>query len=187
MKLINYYQELSANYSKLELVDNELALKLLNDAEEYICLREETLPEITPNYSLVQIEQENKSWWPTHCEAQRQGRGDILAGEYTDPLIYFCADGSFDSREEVTNIELHWWAITAQPGVRMVWPLVMFRGEFIYSEWMCINKETNESIAQGNMFLLRRGHRGGCYLKCHSLTFYRNIRAADELFEWLRL
>lgn len=46
-KRTNYYKELSADYSKPGLVSNELVVKLLQDAETYISLREETLPEIT--------------------------------------------------------------------------------------------------------------------------------------------
>lgn len=64
---------------------------------------------MSPDYSLVQIEQENKHWWPTHCEAFRQGRGDILTGEYTSNLIYFCADGPFYGRTAAINREAHWW------------------------------------------------------------------------------
>jgi len=67
-----YYKDLSTDYSKPQLVDNELVVKLLKDAETFISLREETFPEIT-EYSYVQIEQENKVGG-NHCEAQRQGR-----------------------------------------------------------------------------------------------------------------
>jgi hypothetical protein len=42
----NYYQELFAEYSKPGLVSNERVVKLLNDAQRYISLRKETLPEI---------------------------------------------------------------------------------------------------------------------------------------------
>jgi hypothetical protein len=187
VKRTNYYKELSADYSKPDIIADELVVKLLNEAETYISLREEILPEITSEYSLVQIEKENKDWWPTHCEARRQGRGDILTNEYADRLVYLCADGSFYGRKVVANREAHWWAITAQPGVRMVWPIVMFHGEVIYCESKCIDNETHETIAKGNMFLLRRGHRGGCYIKCQGLTLYRDIHAADELLYWLRL
>lgn len=41
-KRTNSYTELSADYSKPGLVSNELVVKLLQDAETYIFLREET-------------------------------------------------------------------------------------------------------------------------------------------------
>ncbi len=185
-KQTNYYNNLSADYSKPGLVSNEQAVELLRDAETYISLREETLPEITPKYNLAQIEQENKHWWPTHCEALRQGRGDILAGEYANNLVYFCADGPFYGRNAATNREVNWWAILAQPGVTMAWPIIMFNGEAVYSEWNCLDAETKEVIAKGNETFLRRGHRGSCYLKCEQLSFYRDVYASDELLHWIR-
>jgi len=127
----NYYEDLSADYSKPEPVSYELVIQLLNDAETYISLREETLPEITPEYSLEQIEQENKDWWPSHCKALRQGRGDLLAGEYTNDLVYLCADEPFYGRTAATNREVNWWAILAQAGVTMTWLIVMFHGEAV--------------------------------------------------------
>jgi hypothetical protein len=182
----NYYNELSADYSKPGLISNELAVRLLINGEIYISLREETLPEITPEYSLEQIEQENKDWWPSHCEALRQGRGDILAGEYANNLIYFCADGPFYDKTAAINRQVNWWAILAQPGVTMAWPIVMFNGEVVYSEWNCFDDETKEVIAKGNETFLRRGHRGACYLKCEQLSFYRDVYASDELLHWIR-
>lgn len=167
-------------------VPPELAVQLLKDAETYIYLRQETLPEVTSEYSLAQIEQENKHWWPTHCEAFRQGRGDILISEYTNNLVYFCADGSFYGRTAATNREAHWWAILAQPSVTMAWPIVMFNGEIIYSEWNCFDNVTKEIIAKGNETMLRRGHRGACYFKCKQLNFYRDVYASDNLLHWIR-
>lgn len=185
-KRTNYYQELSADYSKPGLVDNVLAGKLIKDAEEYISLREETLPEITPQYSLTQIEKENRDWWPTHCEALRQGRGDILAGEYANNLVYLCADGPFLGRTAGTEREVNWWAVIAQPDVTMTWPIVMFHGEVVYFEWYCMDDETNEVIAKGNVTWLRRGHRGACHLKCEQLTFYRDVFAPTELLQLIK-
>lgn len=185
-KRTNYYEELSADYSKPGLVSKELADKLIEDAEKYIFLREETLPEITPQYSLAQIEKENKEWWPTHCEALRQGRGDILAGEYAKNLVYLCADGPFFGRTAGTEREVNWWAIIAQPNVTMAWPIVMFHGEVVYFEWKCIDDETNETIGKGNVTWIRRGHRGACYLKCEQLTFYRDVFAPVELQQLIK-
>lgn len=185
-KQTNYYNNLSADYSQPGLVYNELAVKLLGDAKSFISLCEENLPEITPEYGLAHIEQENKQWWPTHCEALRQGRGDILALEYAKNLVCFCADGPFYDRIAAINREVHWWAILSQPGVTMIWPIVMFNGEVVYSEWNCIDDVTKEIIAQGNQTFLRRGHRGACYLKSEQLNFSRNVYASDELLYWIR-
>jgi hypothetical protein len=173
----NYYKELAADYSARDLVSVELRQRMIRDAERYIRLREETLPEIGDDYPLAQIEMENKDWWPTHCEALRQGRDDILKGEYADSLVYFCADGPFYGQEAGTEREANWWAILSQPGVTMVWPIVMFHGEAVYFEWNCLDDETNETIARGNVTWQRRGHRGGCHLKCEQLTFYRDVYA----------
>jgi hypothetical protein len=47
----------------------------------------------------------------------------------------------------------------------------------------CLDNETNEIIAKGSVAWLRRGHRGGCYLKGEQLTFYRDVFAPDELLK----
>ena len=52
-------------------------------------MTEDVLPKVG-EYAIEQIEQENKDWWPTHCEALRQGRGDILTAEYRSELVYLC-------------------------------------------------------------------------------------------------
>lgn len=185
-KETNYYNELSVDYSKPKLVANEKSLEMLEYAEEYISLYEEILPEITPQYSIKHIEQENKNWWPTHCEALRQGRGDILAAEYAKSLVYFCAEGPFFDKTSAISREINWWAILAQPGVTMAWPIVMFHGEVVYNEWNCSDDVTKEIIAWGNNTFLRRGHRGACYLKCEQLNFYRDVYASDKLLHWIR-
>ncbi len=186
MKRTNYYKDLSADYSKPGQISPEMSAKLIKEAERIILLREKTLPEVTPEYSLAQIEKENKEWWPTHCEALRQGRGDILAQEYADNLVYLCADGPFYGRTAGTHREANWWAIIAQLGVTMFWPIVMFHDEVVYFEWNCIDDETTETIAKGNVTWLRRGHRGGCYLKCEQLTFYRDVFAPDYLLQMIK-
>jgi len=89
-------------------------------------------------------------------------------------------------RTAATNREANLLAITAQPGVTMTWPIVMFNGEVVYCEWRCIDDETDETIAKGNANWYRRGHRGACYLKCEQLTFYRDVYAPDELLYWIR-
>jgi hypothetical protein len=182
-KRVNYYQDLSANYSLPGLISPELATQLISEAERILTLKEDTLPEIDANYTLEQIEQENKDWWPTHCEALRQGRGDILTGEYRDDLIYLCQDGPYNGLEQQKEREKHWWALIAQPGVTMCWPIVMFSGEHTYFEWKCVDDETNETLAKGSVTWVRRGHRGACYLKTEQLTFYRDVFAPESLIK----
>jgi hypothetical protein len=182
-KRINYYQGLSADYSRPGLVSSYVAKKLIEDAEKIVAMKEPKLPEITPYFTLEQIERENKEWWPTHCEALRQGRGDILTGEYRDDLIYLCQDGPYFGLQEQREREKHWWALIAQPGVTMCWPIVMFSGEHTYFEWKCVDDETNETLAKGNVTWVRRGHRGACYLKTEQLTFYRDVFAPNELLQ----
>ena len=185
-KRVNYYKDLSADYSRPGLVPDKLKKKLLEKGEKIVAMKEAVLPEIEPDYTLEQIEKENQEWWPTHCEALRQGRGDILTGEYRDDLIYFCQDGPYQGLEQQQEREKHWWALIAQPGVTMVWPIVMFSGEHTYFEWKCLDDETNETIAKGNVTWVRRGHRGACYLKTEQLTFYRDVFAPDELVKLIK-
>jgi hypothetical protein len=186
VKQTNYYKDLSANYSKPGMISKELSAKLIKEAETFISLREAVLPEVDPTYNLTRIEAENKAWWPTHCEALRQGRGDLLSGEYADNLVYLCADGPFYGRKAGTHREANWWAIIAQTDVTMVWPIVMFEGEVVYFEWNCLDDETNETIAKGNVTWLRRGHRGACYVKCEQLTFYRDVFAPENLLSAIK-
>lgn len=182
-KRTNYYKDLAADYSRPGLVSAYVAKKLIEDAEKIVAMKEGTLPQIGTNYTLEQIEQENKEWWPTHCEALRQGRGDILTGEYRDDLVYFCQDGPYQGLEQQKEREQHWWALIAQPGVTMCWPIVMFHGEVTFFEWKCVDDETNETLAKGNVTWIRRGHRGGCYLKTEQLTFYRDVFAPSQLLK----
>lgn len=185
-KRINYYKELAADYSRPGLVSDELKNKLIQQAEEITAKKEDKLPEITSSYTLEEIEKENKEWWPTHCEALRQGRGDILTDEYREDLVYFCQDGPYQGLEQQKEREQHWWALISQPGVTMVWPIVMFFGEHTYFEWKSLDDETNETIAKGNVTWVRRGHRGGCYLKTEQLTFYRDVFAPNELLKLIK-
>ncbi|MGF1482241.1 MAG: hypothetical protein ACFB4I_22640 [Cyanophyceae cyanobacterium] len=182
----NYYQDLAANYSKPGLVSQEMQQTLIEKAETFVQLKDSTLPAIDRNYPLTQIEKENKEWWPTHCEALRQGRGDILTLEYRNDLVYFCQDGPYYGLEEQKPREKHWWALIAQPGVTMCWPIVMFWGEFVHFEWNCFDDETNETLAKGSVCWVRRGHRGGCYFKSEQLTFYRDVFAPDNLLKLIK-
>lgn len=180
---VNYYAELSADYSRPGLVSREQEAELLRLAERLAAMKEPTLPDISPSYTLQQLEQENKVWWPTHCAALRQGRGDLLTGEYREDLVYLCQDGPFRGLEQQRKREQHWWALIAQPGVTMCWPIVQFHGEVVYFEWKCVDDETNETLAKGNVTFLRRGHRGAVYLKTEQLTFYRDVFAPESLLE----
>ncbi len=180
-KRVNFYEELSADYSTPVPVSRSVSDRMIADAERFIRMKERTLPEITARYSLEVIEEENKEWWPSHCEALRRGRGDLLTAEYHENLVYFCQDGPYYGLEEQAEREKHWWALIAQPGVTMTWPVVMFHGEFVWFEWACIDDETRETIAKGSVSWVRRGHRGGCYFKGEQLTFYRDVFASPEL------
>jgi hypothetical protein len=182
----NYYEGLAADYSRPEPVPEEVGRKLLQAAEAYIARKEPVLPAIGPDYPLERVEAENKEWWPTHCEALRRGRGDLLTGEYRDDLVYFCQDGPYYGLTEQQEREKHWWALIAQPGVTMAWPIVMFHGEFVWFEWCCIDNATRETIAKGSVAWVRRGHRGGCYFKGEQLTFYRDVYAPQELLDRIR-
>jgi hypothetical protein len=67
----------------------------------------------------------------------------------------------------------------------MCWPIVMFEGEVVYFEWHAQDDVTAEIIAKGNVTFLRRGHRGGIYLKTEQLTFYRDVYASEALLNLL--
>ena len=66
-KRTNYYEGQAADYSRPEPIPEPLASRLVADAERFIKLKAATLPEIGPEYSLEQVERENREWWPTHC------------------------------------------------------------------------------------------------------------------------
>lgn len=185
-KRINYYSELAADYSNTSPIPKNLADELIAKGEHFITLKEQKLPEIGSDYTLEQIESENKAWWPTHCEALRRGRGDILTAEYRPELVYFCQDGPFYGLEEQKAREIHWWALIAQPNVTMAWPIVMFHAEYVWFEWNCIDNETHETIAKGSVAWIRRGHRGGCHFKGEQLTFYRDVFAPNELVNLIK-
>jgi hypothetical protein len=182
-KPVNYYTfwGLEADYSRPGLVSPEKQSELIEKAQYYGSLKENEVPAVDANYTWAQIEQENKDWWPTHCEALRQGRGDILTVEYHQNLVYFCQDGPFVGTVDQQDREKHWWALIAQPGVTMCWPIVFFWREFVHFEWKCVDNGSNETTSKGMVAWVRRGHRGGCYFKSEQLTFYRDVYAPPEL------
>jgi hypothetical protein len=179
----NYYKDLSADYSMPGPVPKKEGDALISKAERMIALKEPTLPDVGIGYTLDQVERENREWWPTHCEALRRGRGDLLTAEYRTELVYFCQDGPYYGLDQQKPREQHWWALIAQPGVSMTWPIVMFHGEFVWFEWACMDDHTRETIAKGSVAWVRRGHRGGCYFKGEQLTFYRDVFASDRLLK----
>jgi hypothetical protein len=185
-KRANYYADLAADYSKPGQVNDVTRQKMIAEGLRFTAMKEATLPTIGADYTLEQIERENKEWWPTHCEALRQGRADILTGEYRNDLVYFCQDGPYYGLEAQKAREKHWWALLAQPHVTMCWPIVMFHGEFVHFEWQCMDNETGETIAKGSVCWVRRGHRGGCHFKSEQLTFYRDVYASAELLNLLQ-
>jgi hypothetical protein len=156
---------------------------LIADAERFVAMKEATLPVLGVDVTPEQVEAENREWWPTHCEALRQGRGDILTEEYRSDLVYLCQDGPFRGTGQQGEREKHWWALIAQPGVTMCWPIVQFWSEFVHFEWHCLDDQTHESIAKGTVCWVRRGHRGGCYFKSEQLTFFRDVYAPQRLVD----
>lgn len=94
-KRTNYYKDLAADYSRPGLVAESLQNDLITLSLKINEMQGESPPVIGDDYPMSRIEQENKEWWPTHCEALRQGRGDILIGEYRQDLVYFCQDGAY--------------------------------------------------------------------------------------------
>jgi hypothetical protein len=181
----NHYLDLAADYSRPAQVPEDTKQRLIKLAEDINLRKENVLPAIGPDYPAEQIEAENKEWWPTHCEALRQGRADILTAEYRDDLVYLCQDGPYYGVSEQKVREKHWWALISQPGVTMTWPIVLFWGEFVHFEWAAVDTETYETIAKGSVCWVRRGHRGGCYFKSEQLTFYRDVYAPKELLDLL--
>lgn len=182
----NYYEGLLADFSRPGLVPDAMKARLLADSARYIAMKEKALPAMGPGYTMAQIEKENREWWPTHCQALRDGRGDLLTAEYREDLVYHCQDGPFQGLSEQHAREEHWWALIAQPGVTMCWPIVQFWSEFVHFEWKCEDNATNETIAKGNVCWVRRGHKGGCYYKSEQLTFYRDVYASGELLKLIR-
>jgi hypothetical protein len=181
----NHYVGLAADYSRPGDVPEATKAKLIKLAEAINLQKEKVLPAIGPTYTAEQIEAENKEWWPTHCEALRQRRGDILTEEYRDDLVYLCQDGPYYGISEQKEREKHWWALIAQPSVTMTWPIVLFWGEFVHFEWAAVDTRTYETIAKGSVCWVRRGHRGGCYFKSEQLTFYRDVYAPKTLLDLL--
>lgn len=166
----DYYKGMTKGFTLPEAKDTK-SKKLIALAKKLIKMRSKELPR---TFDPKKIEKENQEWWPTHCEALRQGKGDILAQEYRDELVYLCADGPMYGREEGTKVEGYWWERLSKGGVQMYWPLVQFSGEVVYFEWMCI-QPNGETAAQGNVTFLRRGHAGGIYLKTEKFLWHKNV------------
>ncbi|MDD5198506.1 MAG: hypothetical protein PHC88_01770 [Terrimicrobiaceae bacterium] len=185
-KRTSYYTDLYADYSAPGLVTSGQQAHLLALLERIHHFAEPALPSVGTGYPLEQIEAENKEWFPTHAEALRQGRFDLLEHEYREDFAYLCADGPFRGKGAASEREANWVALIAQPGVTMCWPIVQFSGEAVYFEWVCRDDVTHENVAKGNVTFLRRGHRGGIHLKTEQLTFYRDVSAAPGLLKLIQ-
>lgn len=179
----SYYADLAADFSAPGLVSKEQTQELVETMEKIHTMNEPSLPLIEPNYSLDLIESENREWFPTHCNALRAERFDLLNAEYRDEFVYLCADGPYHGKGSAGVREENWVAIIAQPGATMNWPIVQFKGEVVYFEWLSLDDATHELIAKGNVTFLRRGHRGGIYLKTEQLTFFRDVSASTALLK----
>ena len=184
---INYFEHLSADFSTPGGVSQSTADRLVDDMRRIHQLREPTMPAIDASYTLKQIEKENQEWFPTHCNALREENFEMLDDEYRDEFVYLCADGPFHGKGTASVREENWVAIIAQPGATMNWPLVQFQDEVVYFEWLSLDNHTHEPIAKGNVTFLRRGHRGGIYLKTEQLTFFRDVCAAAELMQTVKI
>jgi hypothetical protein len=177
----SYYKDLYADFSRPGLVTDAQKSALIQTMERIHRLKAQVLPAIDEHYTLEIIERENKDWFPTHCNALREERFDLLNDEYRDEFVYLCQDGPFHGKGAASDREENWVAIIAQSNATMNWPIVQFSGEVVYFEWTSRDDVTHETIAKGNVTFLRRGHRGGVYLKTEQLTFYRDVQAPAAL------
>eukprot|EP00898_Chlorokybus_atmophyticus_P001208 jgi/Chlat1/2088/Chrsp17S02687 len=176
--------------------------------------RDVSLPQIRQSYGNPNlVEQENKIWWLTHCQALRDGDKankvlvidgieeeysglTVLFNEYRDELMYFTKDSLYDTaeggqisatpdaeglkgywfgRQKGNTYESSWWAMLANPRVRMTWPRVTFSGEDVSFDWVCFDINTNEMTAYGDVVWIRTGDRGACYKKYEHLYFLRDV------------
>eukprot|EP00898_Chlorokybus_atmophyticus_P002044 jgi/Chlat1/2840/Chrsp194S02997 len=118
----------------------------------------------------------------------------VLFNEYRDELMYFTKDSLYDSaagisatptqeglagywygRGKGNTYESSWWAMLANPRVRMTWPRVTFSGEDVSFDWVCFDINTNEMTAYGDVVWIRTGDKGGCYKKYEHLYFLRDV------------
>eukprot|EP00898_Chlorokybus_atmophyticus_P002971 jgi/Chlat1/3675/Chrsp24S03849 len=119
----------------------------------------------------------------------------VLFNEYRDELMYFTKDSLYDVSEGgITNnpdpqglkgywygrtkgntYESSWWAMLANPRVRMTWPRVTFSGEDVSFDWVCFDVNTSEMTAFGDVVWIRTGDVGGCYKKYEHLYFLRDV------------
>ena len=136
---------LSADYSRIGLVGEEMQAKLIQRSAEIGELQEAELPSIGPDYTLEQIEAENREFWPTHCEALRQGRGDLLTQVSSRSCLPLSGwPISWHHRAAAAGEALVGNYLSAR--VTMCWPIVQFWGEFTHFEWFAwMMKLTNKS------------------------------------------
>ena len=165
------YYGLEADFSTVG-VPQETIDALVQKSIDYIALREETFPDISEEYTLEMIEQENKEWFPTHCGTYFAGRGDLNEQEYNTNVVYHMSDGIIVGAEASHAREAQW---PLGPPNNMLWPLVQFWGEMVYFEWIYLDQYTGEMLAKGSCTMARRGHRGGIYYKSEQLSFFRDV------------
>jgi hypothetical protein len=182
----SYYKNLSADFSRPGLVSLAQKSALVETMQTIHGLNARTMPAIDNEYTLETIQRENMEWFPTHCNALREERFDLLDNEYRDEFVYLCQDGPYHGKGAASIRERNWVAIIAQPGATMNWPIVQFSGEVVYFEWASRDDVTSETIAKGNVTFLRRGHRGGIYLKTEQLTFFRDVEASAALLAYVK-
>ncbi len=183
---LSYYADLAADFSRPGLVSDEQKSALLQTMRTIHGLKAQNMPAIDNEYTLATIHAENKEWFPTHCNALREERFDLLNNEYRDEFVYLCQDGPFHGKGAASIRERNWVAIIAQPNATMNWPIVQFSGEAVYFEWASRDDITNKTIAKGNVTFIRRGHRGGIYLKTEQLTFFRDVEASAALLAYVK-
>eukprot|EP00899_Mesostigma_viride_P021469 jgi/Mesvir1/29323/Mv01578-RA.1 len=128
----------------------------------------------------------------------------VLFNEYRDELMYFTKDSLYDSTQGISAVpseeglkgywfgrekgniyESSWWAMLANPRVRMTWPRCTFNGEDVSFDWVCFDINTNEMTAYGDVVWIRCGDKGACYKKYEHLYFLRDVAKAffDSYFK----
>ena len=117
-----------------------------------------------------------------------------LDNEYTDDLRYYVKDSLYDTvgegitdkpsvdgfegywygRGTGTEYEGSWWALLANPRVKMIWPRVTFTDREVQFDWICFDVNTNEMTAYGDVVFFRCGHEGAAYKKYEHLYYLRD-------------
>jgi hypothetical protein len=75
---VSYYEDLSADFSRPGLVTDQQKAALIRTMKRIHGLKAKVLPAIDAQYPAATIEKENREWFPTHCNALREERFDLL-------------------------------------------------------------------------------------------------------------